>query len=312
MLNYKKVLNNTTNLLKENKLVFILTLLISLSGILFFSNILSNYSYFINHRYFISLSKTIGEIFITIQSFLYNSIISNTGESITTLFNLGNLYNNIDLNNKKLVFNIITFIIVLIMFLLTNILSSFIIFSSKKQSIKELFNGIKSNLKSIFLIDIFRILSIVIIFSIIAFISIIFSLNSLIFIIISFLLSGVLFFVLFFIYQYSLRYIIFFNNNIFDAIKNSSYLFINNLKENIINLLLLISHLFILFVIILIITLPLILINYYLINSGYNIFENINNIFIGIIILFITTLANIYIIKYINELFGNIVLNNKK
>ncbi len=312
MLDYKKVLRNTINLIKENKLIAILTLLISLSGIVYFSNILSNYSYFLNHRYFISLSTNIKELATVFQSILYNSIIANVGESITVLFNLNNTYLNTSLINKTLIFGIITFIIVLLMFFITNISTIFVIYSSKKQKITELVKENKNIFKNVILLDLLRILSIVIIFGIIVFISLIFSLNSYLYIIISFFLSGLLFFIIFFILQYSLRYIIFFKNSLVDSIKNSISLFFNNIKESILSLVLLFIHLVLLFIILIIISLPILIFDFYFINSGYLIFNTINTIFINIIIVLFATLSNIYIIKYINELFGNLVLKNKK
>lgn len=312
MLDYKKVLKNTINLLKENKIIAVLTVLISLSGILFFGNILSNYSYFLNHRYFISLAKNWGELATIFQSFIYNSVIANAGESITTLFNLNVLYTSTSLINKTIIFGIVTFVIVLIMFFITNILSAFVVYSSKKQSVVELFKETKGTLKNVLLLDLFQILSITIIFGIIAFISMLFSLNSYLFIIISFILSGLLFFILFFILQYSLRYIIFFKNSLTDSIKNSFNLLFNNLKENILNIFLLLAHLVILFLFLIVISLPIILLNFYFINNGYLIFNTINTIFISIIIIILTSLSNLYIIKCLNELFGNLVLKNKK
>ena len=311
MLDYKKVLKNIISLLTENKLIIVLTLIISLSGVLFFSNILSNYNYFLNHKYFISFAKNIQELATIFQSFIYNSVVANAGESITTLFNINNIYNNAPLINKSVLFGIIAFIIILIMFFLTNILSTFVIYSSKKQKIVDLFKETKGVLKNVLLLDLIRILSIIIIFGIMVFISILFSLNSYLFIIISFILSGLLFFMLFFILQYSLRYIIFFKNNITDSIKKSFTLFFNNLKENILNILLLLIQLLLLFIALIIISLPIILFNFYFINSGYLIFNTINIIFINIIILVLTTLGNIYIIKYLNELFGGLILKNK-
>ena len=311
MLDYKKVLKNTTNLLKENKLIILLVVLISFSGILFFGNILSNYNYFFNHKYFISFTKNFSEIATIFQSFIYNSIIANTGESITTLFSLNSLYSNSSLINKTAIFGIITFVIVLIMFFITNILSIFVIYSSKKQKITEIFKETKSVIKNVLLLDLFKILFITVVFGIMSFISIIFSLNSYLFIIISFTLSGLLFFVLFFVLQYSLRYIIFFKKGLIDSLKNSFSLFFNNLKENILSILLLIIHLIILFTISIILFLPIILLNFYFIHLGYLIFNDINNIFINILIIIIISLSNLYIIKYLNELFGNLVLKNK-
>ena len=311
MLDYKKVLKNTTNLLKENKLIILLVLIISFSGILFFGNILSNYNYFFNHKYFISFTKNFSEIATIFQSFIYNSVIANTGESITTLFSLNSLYSNSSLINKTAIFGIITFIIVLIMFFITNILSIFVIYSSKKQKITEIFKETKSVIKNVLLLDLFKILFIAVVFGIMSFISIIFSLNSYLFIIISFTLSGLLFFILFFILQYSLRYIIFFKKGLIDSLKSSFDLFFNNLKENIFNILLLIIHLIILFTVSIVLFLPILLLNFYFIHLGYLIFNDINNIFINILIIIIISLSNLYIIKYLNELFGNLVLKNK-
>lgn len=312
MLDYKKVLKNTINLIKENKLVAILALIISLSGIIYFSNILSNYNYFINHRYFISLATNIKELATVFQSIIYNSVIANIGESITVLFNLNNTYLSTSLINKTLVFGIITFIIVLIMFFITNISTIFVIYSSKKQKITDLIKENKNIFKNVILLDLLRILSIIIIFGIIIFTSLIFSLNSYLYIIISFFISGLLFFIIFFILQYSLRYIIFFKNNLVDSIKNSINLFFTNIKESILNILLLFIHLILLFIALIIISLPVLLFDFYFINSGYLIFNSVNTIFINIIIVLFATLSNIYIIKYINELFGNLILKNKK
>ncbi len=308
---YKKVIKNISNLFKENKKSIIFSILVSLSGIVYFGNVFGCYKYFIEHRFFISLAKNFKEFFTVIKSFFTNSLFNNSGESITYLFNYNNLIQSSSLSNKILLFNIVLLFITLIIFLVTNISQIFLIYTSKKQNFTNLLKETKKSFKNVILLQLIQAGFTFVIFILLSCIGLIFHLNSILFLIISFTISGLLFLFTFFILQYALRYIIFFNTSLKESLKKGFLMFKNNLRFSFKNLFFLILQGLLMFTIIVLIALPLLLICMYCIDSGFTTVQSVLGIFLKILVYIYIVVFNIYIIKYLNEMFGEIVLKEK-
>jgi len=307
MLKYKDSLKRFAIFLQENKIVLILGLITALSGILIIGNIYSNFSYFLKHKYFISLANNFSNVFTFIKSFFYNNIIQDSAESLTNIFNFGIIYKSLGvnkINNINNTFNYTLLGLSIILFFVVNLSSYIITFiNTKGESIKETFKSIKPKLLKLFTLDFIRIIIFSLIFIIISLISLIFRLNSYLYIIISFTIAIIIFYYLYFLYQFTLRNLLFSGTDIKNSLKESTNLINNNKKDIFLNFLLLLLIIGIIFCITIIIFIPISLLNEYFISSGYTIFNTVGAIFYIIINLIATTIINLFIIRFINDIY---------
>ena len=312
MINYKKVLEKFLIFIKENKIVVLFGLITALSGILIFGNLLSSFDYYVSHRYFISLSTNPGSFFTVIKSFFYNNIIQGSSESITNVFNLSLIYPNgtsgVNIKRANELFNYFMLFISIVVFFIISISSYVIItLNTKKQSIKELFVELKKSFMKSFLLDFIRVLLFTFVFVLIALVSYMFKLNSYFYMILSFTLAIIFFYFAYFVYSFSIRSILFLKYNILESVVFSFKLIKNNFFNVFKNFLLLISIIFVFILILILVTLPFGLLNSYFINIGYNIFNTVNIIFIFIINIATVVFINLFINRFINEVFFDCV-----
>lgn len=307
MINYKDSLKRFSVFLKENRIVLLFGLITSLSGVLIIGNTYSNFKYFIDHRFFISLANNFADVFTFIKSFVYNTIIQDSAESLTTIFNLGVIYKNLGVDsaaNANNIFNYVLLILSIIVFFVSGISTYIITFiNTKKQSIKELFNDLKPKFGKLFALDAIRILAFSLVFIIIGLISFKFNLNSYLYIIISFTISIIVLYFLYFIYQFALRNILFNDLNLKQSISKAINTINNNKKNIFLNFLIFSLILLIMLVVIIAIFIPISLLNEYFVNIGYSIFNTVGNIFYIIISIIITTIANLFIIRFMNDIY---------
>ena len=307
MVNYKKVLEKIVVFLKENKIIFLFGFLTAFVGILIIGNIVSNFAYFKDHRYFISLSNDFSSFFTVIKSIFYNNIIQGSAEALTSIFGMSVLYKNVNglnmgtLNTK---FNYILFFLSIFIFFITSISSYIIItINTKKQSLKNLFKELKTSYLKSFLLDFIRVIIFTVIFLLISLISYVFKLNSYFYMIVSFSISIVLFYFLYFIYNFSIRNILFLKQGIKTSIKSASYLLIKDFKNVFKGFCLMLLFMFLFMICIILVSLPFAFLNSYFISSGYTIFNTINSVFLSIINLLSVAVINIFIIRFLNDVY---------
>ena len=308
MLNHKNTIKRFVFFLRENWIVLLFGLITTLSGFLIIGNVYSNFKYFLDHRFFITLSNGFSELFTVIKSIFYNNIIQGSSESLTSLFNLKNVYGGLvggeGAGGANSFLNYILLAASIFVFVLVGLSSYIITFiNTKRESLRVVFKEIKNKFPRLFLIDLIRVLCFSLVFIILSFVAYIFKLNSYLYIIIGFSVSFLFLFLFYFIYQFSLRGVLFYNLKISESIKDSFFLIRNNKKGIILNSFILFIFVFLFLISITIIVLPLLLLNNYFVSVGYNIFNLVGSVFYILINIITTTLINIFIIRFINDLY---------
>ena len=92
MSNYKKGFNDFFSFIKNNKIVLLFAFLTSFGGILFVGNVITNFIYFKNHIYNITLSSDFSVFLETIRAFFYNNIIQGSAESLAFTSKIADVY----------------------------------------------------------------------------------------------------------------------------------------------------------------------------------------------------------------------------
>lgn len=303
----KKVFENFVSFIKDNKLILVFAFITALGGILILGNVFSNFIYFKNHRYNISLSDGFNNFAVTMRAFLYNNIIQGSAESLAEIAKYINVYKatqNIDsLKNISNLLNWIVFVGSVIMFFVINIASYFMILLDIKRGDKNIVKIIRKSFLKTLLLELIKLICLTSVFVIIALVCILLRVNSTFYMIVSFSVATIVLYFIFYIYHFAIRNILLLNAPVKKAILLSLSTFKNNFLIILKEFVLLILNIGIFVLATLLLILPLMLLNLYFINLGYSIFGTINSIFFIIINIILSLFINLFIYKSLNDLY---------